>query len=69
MLISFEREDDMINVYIVNDHLYPINETLELLIQNFQGEQIQKKHIAVEVSSKLKSASLFSSFRQSRNRY
>ena len=51
VLISFEREDDIINVYIVNDHLYPINETLELLIQNFQGEQIQKKHIAVEVSS------------------
>ena len=53
VLISFEQADDMLQVYVVNDNLEPLDETLHLAIQDFKGNVIweTKKAIAISANS------------------
>ncbi len=53
VLISFEQADDMLQVYVVNDNLEAVDETLYLTIQDFKGNVIweTKKAIAISANS------------------
>ena len=51
VLISFEQADDMLQVYVVNDHLEAINETLHLVIRDFKGNILWETEEAVAVSA------------------
>ncbi|MBJ33170.1 MAG: beta-mannosidase [Flavobacteriaceae bacterium] len=53
VLISFEQADDMMQVYVVNDNLEAVDETLYLTIQDFKGNVIweTKKAIAISANS------------------
>ena len=50
VLISFEQVDDLLQVYVVNDHLQAFNETLHLTIQDFSGNIIWEIDKTVTVS-------------------
>jgi beta-mannosidase len=51
VLISFKQEGDVLQVYVVNDHLEDINETLHLAIRDFKGNIIWETEEAVAVSA------------------
>jgi len=51
VLISFEQDGDMLKVYVINDHLQSLNETLHLVIQDFRGNRIWEAEEAVKISS------------------
>lgn len=42
VLVSFEREDDGLKVYMVNDQLEEVNGELELAIQDFDGNMLKQ---------------------------
>jgi beta-mannosidase len=50
VLISFEQVDDLLQVYVVNDHLQAFNETLHLTLQDFSGNIIWEIDKTVTVS-------------------
>ena len=50
VLISFEQVDELLKVYVVNDHLQAFNETLHLTIQDFSGNIIWEIDKTVTVS-------------------
>lgn len=50
ILISFEQVDNLLQVYVVNDHLQAFNETLHLTIQDFSGNIIWQIDKTVSVS-------------------
>ena len=51
VLISFEQADDMLQVYVVNDNLEDVDETLHLAIQDFKGNVIWETKKAIEISA------------------
>ena len=50
ILISFKREGDQVDVYIVNDLLKNLDETLVLQLYDFMGNVVWTSSTAVEVS-------------------
>ena len=50
VLISFEQADDMLQVYVVNDHLEALDGTMYLSIRDFRGDIIWEAQEAVTVS-------------------
>ena len=51
ILISFEQEDDVLQVYAVNDHLEDAKETLQLIIRDFSGNIIWETEEAVALAA------------------
>ena len=49
ILVSLTKEDDSVSVYVINDTLDPLDGTLELIAQDFEGKVLYRERSKVHV--------------------